>query len=62
LFAQKNTTCYLFSFQPGLNYDVSVSSKQGKEGLFVYNLAVQKGKKYKANSDGTMIIKLNGVK
>ena len=62
LTAQKNTNCYLFSFKPNTGYDVSVASKQGKEGLIVYKLAVQKGKKYKANSEGTMIIKLNGVK
>jgi hypothetical protein len=62
LSAQKNTNCYLFSLQPNTDYNVSVSSKQGKDGLTVYNLIVQKGKKYKANSEGTLIVPLGSAK
>jgi hypothetical protein len=62
LSAQKSTICFLFSFHPNMDYDVSVSSKPGKEGLVIYNLTVKKGKKYKSNSDGTLIVKLNGPK
>jgi hypothetical protein len=62
LTAQKNTTCYLFSFRPNEGYDVSVSPKAGKDGLIDYTLSVSKGKKYKSNSEGTLIIKLAGAK
>jgi hypothetical protein len=60
LTAQSYATCYLFSFQPNTSYDVAISSKPDKDGLISYHLTVQKGKKFKTNLDGTMIIKLNG--
>jgi len=62
LTAKKNTACYLFTFKPNTGYDVSVSSKKAKEDLIVYTLAVKKGKKYKTNSEGTLIIKLDQAK
>lgn len=62
LTAQKNTTCYLFSFRPNEGYEVSVSSKPGKEGLTDYTLSIKKGKKYKTNAEGTLIIKLASAK
>lgn len=59
--AQKNTTCYLFSFRPNTGYDVSVSSRPANNGLTDYHLIVQKGKKYKTNPEGTLIINLAGA-
>ncbi len=61
LSAQKTTTCYLFSFRPDEGYDVSVSSKPGGDGLTDYMLSVGKGKKYRSNHQGTLIIKLKGT-
>ena len=60
--SRSHTTCYLFSFLPDTGYDVSVSSKPGKDGMILYHMRVQKGKKYKTNSEGTMIVKTDDLR
>lgn len=62
LTAHSHTTCYLFSFQPDTSYDVAISSKPGNIGLNSFHITVQRGKKYRTNSEGTMIIKLGDIK
>ena len=60
LLAQAVTTCYLFSLQPNMGYDVAVSAQSGENGLTLYTFTVHKGQMQTTNAEGTLVIRLSG--
>ena len=57
---QTDTTCYLFSLQPNMGYDIAVSARPGENGLTLYTFTVRKGQMQTTNAQGTLVVRLNG--